>query len=77
MMKGPLRFALIWGLSLVLTPYVNRLFSRMIELTPSNSILEEIFHELRKKYSTTLVRSVGEGAGEIIFGPKTKGRGVV
>ena len=62
---------------MVLTPYVNRLFARMIELAPRNSILEEVFHELRKKYSTTLVRSVGEGAGEFIFGPKSKGRGVV
>jgi hypothetical protein len=77
MWKGPIRFALIWALSMLLTPYVNRLFTRLTEMTPRNSILGEVFDELSKKYSTTLVRSLGEGAGEIIFGPKSKGRGIV
>jgi hypothetical protein len=77
MWKGPVRFALIWGLSMLLTPYVNRLFTRLTEMTPRNSILGEVFEELSKKYSTTLVRSLGEGAGDVIFGPKTKGRGVM
>jgi hypothetical protein len=77
MWKGPVRFALIWALSMLLTPYVNRLFTRLTEMTPRNSILGEVFDELSKKYSTTLVRSLGEGAGEIIFGPKSKGRGIV
>jgi hypothetical protein len=76
MWKGPIRFALIWALSMLLTPYVNRLFTRLTEMTPRNSILGEVFDELSKKYSTTLVRSLGEGAGEIIFGPKSKGRGI-
>jgi hypothetical protein len=77
MMKGPLRFALIWALSMFLTPYVERLFTRLTEMAPRNSILEEIFDDLRKQYSTTLVRSVGEGAGEFLFGPKHKGRIII
>ena len=29
MVKGLIRFALIWAISIVLTPYVNRFFDRL------------------------------------------------
>ena len=34
MVKGLLRFALIWGISILLTPYLNRLLDRLAERAP-------------------------------------------
>ena len=72
MVKGLLRFAVIWGLSMVLTPYVNRLFDRAAERAPSGSVWEAILLELSNNYSSTLIRSVGETIGELFLGSTSK-----
>jgi hypothetical protein len=70
MVKGLLRFALIWGISILVTPYVNRLFDRLAERAPTGSFLEEMLLELSDSYSTTLIRSFGETLGELVLGSK-------
>jgi hypothetical protein len=70
MVKGLLRFALIWGLSMFLTPYVNRFFDRVAERAPKGSFVEDILLELSGNYSASLIRSVGETVGELILGSK-------
>ena len=70
MVKGLLRFALIWALSMLLTPYVNRLFDRLAERAPSGSFLEDALLELSSRYSATLIRSFGESLGELVLGEK-------
>lgn len=70
MMKGLLRFALIWGISLLLTPYVNRLFDRLAERAPRGSFLEDALLELSDRYSSSLIRSFGEALGELVLGSK-------
>jgi hypothetical protein len=70
MFKGLLRFALIWGISIVLTPYLNRLFDRLAERAPTGSFVKEMLLELSESYSTTLIRSFGETLGELVLGSK-------
>jgi hypothetical protein len=70
MVKGLLRFALIWGLSMLLTPYVNRLFDRLASRAPSGSFLEDALLELSDRYSSTLIRTFGETVGELVLGSK-------
>jgi hypothetical protein len=70
MVKGLLRFALIWGLSMLLTPYVNRLFDRLASRAPRDSFLEEALLELSQRYSSTLIRSFGESLGELVLGSR-------
>lgn len=74
-MKGLLRFAAIWAISMALTPYVNRFFDRMLLRIPRESFWFDIVGELRDQHATTLIRSFGETAGEMVFGPSSKGRG--
>ncbi len=69
-MKFVLRFALIWGLSMLLTPYVNQLFDRLATRAPKNSFLEATLLELSDTYSSSLIRSFGEAVGEFVLGSK-------
>src|SRR5215472_11934884 len=41
MVKGLIRFALIWAISMLLAPYVSRLFDQLAEKAPQGSFLEE------------------------------------
>ncbi|HEX8967871.1 MAG TPA: hypothetical protein VF937_08335 [Chloroflexota bacterium] len=70
MLKGLIRFGLVWGLSLLLTPYVNRAFDKLAERAPQGSFLEDTLLELSNRYSTTLIRSFGETLGELVLGSK-------
>jgi hypothetical protein len=72
MVKGLIRFAVIWAIAMFLTPYLNRLFLRLAEKAPKNSFLEEILVELSDEYSSSLIRSFGETVGELVLGSKTK-----
>jgi hypothetical protein len=70
MVKGLIRFALIWAISMLVTPYVNRLFDRLAARAPEGSFLEDALLELSGRYSSTLIRSFGETLGELVFGAK-------
>ena len=70
MLKGLLRFALIWAISVFLTPYVNRFLDRLASRAPKDSFVEELLLELSSRYSTTLMRSFGETLGELVLGSK-------
>src|SRR5258708_6393382 len=68
MVKGLLRFGLIWAISWLLTPYVNRFLDRLAERAPKGSFLEDMLLELSDSYSTSLIRSFGEALGELVLG---------
>jgi len=70
MVKGILRFALIWAISMFLTPYVNRFFDQLAARAPKDSFLEDALLELSDRYSTSLIRSFGETLGELVLGSK-------
>ena len=70
MVKGVIRFALIWAISWFLTPYVNRFLDRLAMRVPKNSFIEELLLELSSRYSSTLIRAFGETLGELAFGSK-------
>jgi hypothetical protein len=70
MIRGLIRFGLIWAISLFLTPYVNRLFDRAAAVAPKGSFIEAMMLELSTNYSAALIRSVGETIGELIAGSK-------
>jgi hypothetical protein len=70
MVKGLLRFALIWGISILLTPYLNRFLDRLAERAPKGSFVKEMLLELSESYSTTLIRSFGETLGELVLGSR-------
>ncbi len=70
MVKFVLRFVLIWGLSLLLTPYVSRLFDRVATRAPKGSFLEETLQELGDRYSSELIHSLGETVGELVLPSK-------
>ena len=73
-MKGLVRFALIWALSMLLTPYVERFFAQLASRTPKGSIWREVLDELSGQYATSLVRQFGETAGDLVLGSSNKGR---
>ena len=68
MVKGLLRFALIWAISWLLTPYLNRFLDRLAERAPRGSFAEEMLLELSERYSTVLMRALGETLGELVLG---------
>ncbi len=70
MLKGLLRFALIWAISWFLTPYLNRFLDRLATRVPKNSFVEELLLELSSRYSEALIRSFGETLGELVLGSK-------
>ena len=70
MAKFVLRFALIWGLSMLLTPYLNRFLDQMATRAPKGSFLQQTLLELSDRYSSTLIRTFGETVGELVLGSK-------
>jgi hypothetical protein len=70
MVKTLLRFALVWGISWLLTPYLNRLLDRLAAQAPSGSFLEDALLELSDRYSTGLIRAFGKALGELVLGSK-------
>jgi hypothetical protein len=68
MVKGLLRFALVWGLTMLLTPHVNRLFDQLAARAPRDSFLKETLLELSERYSSALVAAFGETLGEMVLG---------
>jgi hypothetical protein len=70
MVKGLIRFALIWAISMFLTPYVNRFFDRVAARAPRGSFVEAMLLELSSNYSASLIRSFGETLGELVLGAK-------
>ncbi len=74
MIKGLLRFAIIWGVSMLLTPYLNRFFESLASRTASIGFLRETFEALRTEYLSTLIRSFGESMGDMAFGPVAKSK---
>lgn len=39
---------------------------------PPQGVLHDVAMEIRDKQSTTIIRSFGETAGELVFGPKKR-----
>jgi len=70
MLKVLLRFVLIWGLSLLVTPYVDRWMSQLAHKAPKDSFLQDILFELSGQYPTGLIHSFGETVGELFLGSK-------
>jgi hypothetical protein len=70
MLRMLLRFAVIWAISWLLTPYLNRFLVQLASRAPKNSFLEEMLVELSDQYSTSLIRSFGETLGELVFGAR-------
>jgi hypothetical protein len=70
MVKGLLRFAAVWAISMLVTPYVHRLLLRLADYAPRNSVAEEALFELSDSYAATIVRSFGETLGDLVFGSK-------
>jgi hypothetical protein len=70
MLKGLIRFALIWAISLFLTPYVNRFLDRLAARAPEGSFVEDMLLELSSNYSAALIRAFGETLGELFLGSK-------
>jgi hypothetical protein len=70
MVKGLIRFALIWAISMFVTPYVNRFFDRVAARAPKGSFVEAMLLELSSNYSAALIRSFGEALGELVLGAK-------
>jgi hypothetical protein len=70
MTKALLRFALIWGISLLVTPYLNRFLLQLAARAPKNSFLEDMLVELSDQYSSSIIRSVGETLGELFLGAR-------
>jgi hypothetical protein len=68
--KFVVRFVLIWGLSMVLTPFVSRMFDRAATRAPKGSFLEETLQELGDRYSSELIRTFGETVGELVLPSK-------
>ena len=72
MVKGLIRFGLIWAISMYLTPYLNRWLLQLAAKAPKNSFVEEMLVELSDQYSASIIRSFGETLGELAFGSKKK-----
>ena len=70
MVKALIRFALITALTMLLTPYVSRLFNQLAERAPKDSFLEDVLRELSDRYASALIRAFGETLGELVLGSK-------
>jgi len=70
MVKALVRFALITALTMLLTPYVKRLFNQLAERAPKDSFLEDVLRELSDRYSSALIRAFGETLGELVLGSR-------
>jgi hypothetical protein len=72
MIKGLIRFALIWAISMFLTPYLNRFLLQLAAKAPKNSFLEATLRELSDQYSSSIIRSIGETLGELVLGSRRR-----
>jgi hypothetical protein len=70
MLRIVLRFALIWALTMFVTPYVDRFLTQLANRTPKDSFFNDILVELSGQYSSSLIRSLGEAVGELVLGSK-------
>jgi hypothetical protein len=70
MVKGLLRLALVWGLTMLVTPHLERWLGQLVAKAPRDSLLEEFLEELSGRYSASLIRSFGETVGELVLGRK-------
>jgi hypothetical protein len=70
MVKGLLRFALVWAIAALLTPYVNRFLTQMAERAPRDGFATDVLLELSDQYSAGFIRSFGEALAELAFGSK-------
>jgi len=70
MVKGLIRFGVIWALTMFVTPYVDRWLSQLAHKAPKDSFLEDMLLELSTQYSSSLIRSFGETVGELVLGSK-------
>ena len=67
MLKGLLRFVLITGLSMLLAPVLSRQLDRLADRAPKGSLLEDTLIEFSDRYSTSLLRSLGEALGDLVL----------
>lgn len=70
MVKGVIRFLVIWALSMLLTPYVKRFLDQLAMRAPRGSLIEELLLELSNRYSASLIGAFGETLGDLVFGSK-------
>jgi hypothetical protein len=70
MVKALIRFVLIWALSMLVTPYIDRWLSQLAHKAPKDSFLQDMLFELSGQYSTGLIHSLGESVGELFLGSK-------
>ena len=70
MVKGLLRFALVWVIAALITPYLNRLLLQLADRVPKNSFVDDVLVELSDEYSTSIIRSFGETLGDLVLGSK-------
>lgn len=70
MVKGIIRFLVIWGLSMLLTPYMKRFLDQLATRAPRGSLIEDLLLELSARYSSALIGAFGETVGELVFGSK-------
>ena len=68
MLKGLVRLLLVWGLSIVLAPYVSRMFDSLARRAPQGSLLEDSLLEIGDRHSSGLVRAFGESIGDLVLG---------
>jgi len=70
MLKGLLRFALVTGLTFLVTPYVTRAVDRLADRAPQGSFLEDTLVEISDRYASGLMRSLWEALSDLVFGSK-------
>ena len=70
MVKGLVRFGLVWALTMFVTPHLERWLGQLVAKAPKDSLLEEFLEELSGRYSASLIRSFGETVGELVLGQK-------
>jgi hypothetical protein len=70
MVKGLIRFGIIYALTMLVTPYVDRWLRQLAARAPQDSFIEEVLQQLSTQYSASLIRSFGETVGELVFGSK-------
>jgi hypothetical protein len=69
-LKGLVRFVLVWGLAVALAPYVGRLFDQLARKAPEGSLLEDTLYEFGDRHSSGLVRAFGDAIGDLVLGSK-------
>jgi hypothetical protein len=67
MLKGMFRFVLITALSMLVAPQLSRLLDRLADKAPQGSLLEDSLLEFSDRYSTSLLRSLGEALGDLVL----------